>query len=386
MPRRILLSFTCALAATVAVLAAPAAGAATAVPTPSKFTKVGAIAGPRAGEIAFSWTHSGKNTTSYELETALSLFSKTSSSSLPRVGRHRRVFTVKANQRSLILTADQVREAGAGVGSGTHLLYRFSAINHTKSGTKVRRYPYLQAVLPEGHAAGDPGGGDDGVGRTSLRMATFNVRTARATDDARPWLARAKDVAGLIEERHPDVVAIQELGPGRADGKTGSTTGTIRQTVSLLDSLAKIHADNYKLVRTTPYVKAGSTHGSQGTRILYDSDKLTLVSDCSDVTGKEKYSPSCSVEMPTLNGESESNRRSAAFAKFADKDTRQQFYLVSVHLDAPAQHLEGAGDHLQQPPRHPGQHRPEGDRQDQHEQPAGDAGRRPQLVPEHHRR
>ncbi len=101
MPRRILLAFSCALAVTLAVLAVPAAGAATTVPTPSKFTKVSAVAGPLAGEVTVSWKHSGKNTTSYELETALSLFSKSSTSSLPRVGRHAGVFTVKANQRSL---------------------------------------------------------------------------------------------------------------------------------------------------------------------------------------------------------------------------------------------------------------------------------------------
>ena len=336
MPRRILLTFSCALAASLVVLAVPTAGAATKVPTPSKFTTVSAVAGPLAGEVTVSWKQDGKNTTSFELETALSLFSKTTTSSLPRVGRHRRVFTIKPNQRSLILTADQVSEAGAGAGSGVHLLYRFSAINHTKAGDKVRRYPTLQAVQPEVAAAAETAQGDDGVAGdgTVLRMATFNVRTAKATTDVRPWLTRVVDVAELIYTRHPDVVAIQEMGPGRADGKAGSTTGTVRQTTSLLDSLAKIDADNYKLVRTTPYVKAGTTHGSQGTRILYDSNKLTLASDCPEVTGKEKYSPSCSVELPILDGESESNRRSAAFAKFVDNDTKQQFYVVSVHLDA----------------------------------------------------
>ena len=333
MPRRILLALSSALAVTIAVLAVPVAGAATTVPTPSQFTKVSAVAGPLAGEVTVSWTHSGTNTTSYELETALSLFSKSSTSSLPRVGRHTRLFTVKANQRSLRLTAAQVREAGAGAGSGVHLLYRFSAINHTAAGDTIRRYPYLGAVRPELTAAGDTTG-DDIAGRTSMRAATFNVRTAKAATDVRPWLTRRVDVAELIYARHPDFVTIQELGPGRADGQAGSTTGTMRQTTSLLDSLGKIDADNYKLVRTTPYVKAGTTHGSQGTRILFDSNKLSLVSNCPEVTGTSKYSPSCSVELPILAGESESNRRSAAYAKFADKDTKQLFYVVSVHLDA----------------------------------------------------
>jgi endonuclease/exonuclease/phosphatase family metal-dependent hydrolase len=332
--RRTLLTLSCGLAVTLAVLTVPTAGAATKVATPSKFTKVSAVAGPRAGEITIKWKQNGKNTTRYELETALSLFSKNSTSSLPRVGRHQRVFRIKPKQRSLTLTADQVREAGAGVGSGVHLLYRFSAINHTKAGDKVRRYPTLQAIQPEAHAAGVTSPGDDVAGSTALRMATFNVRTANATADVRPWMARRDDVAELIYARHPDVVALQELGPGRADGKNATTTGILRQTTSLLESLAKIDADNYKLVRTTPYVKAGSTHGSQGPRILYDSNKLTLVSDCPEATGKDQYSPSCSVELPLLDGDSESNRRSAAYAKFADKKTKQQFYVASVHLDA----------------------------------------------------
>jgi len=76
-PRRILLTFSCALAASLVVLAVPTAGAATKVPTPSKFTTVSAVAGPLAGEVTVSWKQDGKNTTSFELETALSLFSKT---------------------------------------------------------------------------------------------------------------------------------------------------------------------------------------------------------------------------------------------------------------------------------------------------------------------
>ncbi len=79
----------------------------------------------------------------------------------------------------MILTADQVREAGAGAGSGLHLLYRFSAINHTKAGDKVRRYPTLQAVQPEVAAAGETAQGDDVAGdSTVLRMATFTVGDA----------------------------------------------------------------------------------------------------------------------------------------------------------------------------------------------------------------
>ncbi len=335
---RLLVALLAALTTVAALIAAPIPASAS-VATPSKISTVTAVAGPLAGELTFTWKQDGKNTTSYELETALSLFSKSTSSSLPREGRHRRVFSIGPSRRSLTLTADQVREAGAGVGSGAHLLFRFAAINRLSAGETIRRYPYLQAIQPEldagvaGVAGADAEAEAEADSSITLRVASFNVRTAKATSDARPWLKRRADVAEQIYARHPDIVTLQEIGPGRADGQSGSTTGTMRQTTSLLDSLAHLDAQNYKMVRTTPYVAPGVTHGSQGTRMIYDNDKVLLVSDCPEATGKSNYSPSCSIELPILSGESESNRRSVAYAKFADRDTHRQFYVVSAHLD-----------------------------------------------------
>ncbi len=204
-------------------------------------------------------------------------------------------------------------------------------------------------------------------------MATFNVRTAKATTDVRPWLTRRGDVAELIYARHPDVVAIQELGPGRADGKAGSTTGTMRQTTSLLDSLGKIDADNYKLVRTTPYVKAGTTHGSQGTRILFDSNKLTLVSDCPEVTGKSEV-------LSFVLGRAPDPRRRVRVQppQRRVRQVRRQGHQAAVLRGLgpprrPAQHDEVRRRPSTTTSAAPGQHRPEGHRQDQHQQPAGDA-------------
>ena len=111
-----------------------------------------------------------------------------------------------------------------------------------------------------------------------LRVGTFNVRTSRA-HDGRSWLSRAKDVAREIASRDPGVLAVQELGPGRADGSKGTTTGHLRQTISLERSLKSVVGDSrYQLVRTTPYVKPGTNHGTQGTRILYDTRKFKLLS------------------------------------------------------------------------------------------------------------
>ena len=166
-----------------------------------------------------------------------------------------------------------------------------------------------------------------------LRVGTFNVRTARA-HDGRSWLSRARDVAREIASRDPGVLAVQELGPGRADGSKGTTTGHLRQTISLERSLKSVVGDSrYQLVRTTPYVKPGTNHGTQGTRILYDTRKFKLLSHCPEKTGSKNYNPSCGMNVPLRSSDSESLRRSAAYAKFADRKTGKRFWVVSVHLD-----------------------------------------------------
>jgi endonuclease/exonuclease/phosphatase family metal-dependent hydrolase len=167
----------------------------------------------------------------------------------------------------------------------------------------------------------------------ALRVGSFNVRTARA-HDGRSWLSRAGDVAREIASRDPGVLAVQELGPGRADGTKGTTTGHLRQTTSLERSLRSVVGDSrYQLVRTTPYVKPGTNHGTQGTRILYDTRKFKLLSNCPEKTGSKNYNPSCSMNMPLRSSDSESLRRSAAYAKFADRKSGKHFWVVSVHLD-----------------------------------------------------
>jgi endonuclease/exonuclease/phosphatase family metal-dependent hydrolase len=167
----------------------------------------------------------------------------------------------------------------------------------------------------------------------TLRVGTFNVRTARANDGG-SWLHRANDVAREIASRSPGLLAVQELGPGRADGSKGTTTGHLRQTVSLERSLRSVVGDSrYQLVRTTPYVKPGTNHGTQGARILYDTRKFKLLSHCPEKTGSKNFNPSCSMNLPLRSSDSESLRRSAAFAKFADRKTGKRFWVVSVHLD-----------------------------------------------------
>ncbi len=163
-----------------------------------------------------------------------------------------------------------------------------------------------------------------------IRFATFNVRTSRADiGTSRHWLRRATTVAREIKTEGPDVVAIQELGPGRADGKKTKIGNSARQTTSLLSALRSVGAGQYKLVRTTSYVAPGTKHSTQGSRILYNTKRVRLVSNCPETTGKSNYNKSCSMDMPAF---SKATARSAAFAEFEDKKTGRNFYAVSVHL------------------------------------------------------
>ena len=168
----------------------------------------------------------------------------------------------------------------------------------------------------------------------TMRVGTFNVLTARANKGGRSWLERAPDVARQIASRSPDVLAIQELSPGRADGSRAATMGHLRQTISLEHALERVVGDDrYQLVRTTPYVKPRTEHGTQGTRILYDTRKFELLSNCPEKTGMRNYNSSCSMDLPLRKSDSESLRRSAAFAQFQDRKTGTRFWVVSVHLD-----------------------------------------------------
>ena len=169
---------------------------------------------------------------------------------------------------------------------------------------------------------------------TTVRFATFNVRTSRADrGTSRSWLNRATSVANEIKSRNPGIVSIQELGPGRADGKVGALNGAIRQTTSLEKKLAAIGAGKYKLTRETAYVAPGTSHGTQGTRILYDSSRFRLVSNCGETTGKSNYNGSCSMDTPNKPGDSKGVTRSAAYAEFEDRSTGKNFWVISMHLD-----------------------------------------------------
>ncbi len=65
-----------------------------AVSTPSSISTVAAVPGARPGEVQFRWSTAGDNTGYFLLETGLTAFSKSSSSSLPTSGRNAKTFVI----------------------------------------------------------------------------------------------------------------------------------------------------------------------------------------------------------------------------------------------------------------------------------------------------
>ena len=302
---------------------APSASAVASIP--AAITVLTGSPGPERGQIVFRWQSTGVNTDHFVLETAITSFHMTNRE-WPRQGRGAKSYLISRTARSFTLSATQVAAAGAGLGTGNHLYFQLAAINsELRQPPVTQAYARVQAVMPLGRSAKKRG--------TKVRAGTFNVRTARATTDKRRWLVRAPDVAREIVSNKLDVVALQELSPGRADGKKTSTNGTPRQTTSLLSSLAKVGGTKYRLVRTTPYVKPGTAQGSQGARILYDSSRFELLSRCPEKAGSKSYNSSCTIVMPILSSDSRGKQRRAAYAELKDKRTKRKFFVISAHLD-----------------------------------------------------
>jgi endonuclease/exonuclease/phosphatase family metal-dependent hydrolase len=321
MLRRMLLPALVALLGAVTV--APTAQAA-APPTPGSITAVSAVPGPQAGEITFRWTQGGTNTTSFVIETGLTVFS-TTDPALPDHGRSSKSFTVLSSRRSITLTASQVASAAASLGSANHLFYRFRAVNQTSAGTSIRSWPYLQSVGVRPISAPTTG--------MLLRVGTFNVHTATPVSGFPSWQSRVGKVADTILSRQPGVVGLQELGITRADGSTTPSLTAQTQAQSLVATLAAKGAGRYKLVRTTRYVPPGSASAVQGARILYDSSRYRLVSSCPDTTNGAIWSSSCTVPLRLRMGDSEWARRHAAYATLQDIATGSRFVVVAAHLD-----------------------------------------------------
>ena len=274
---------------------------ATRAATPDRFTAVKGVAGPNPGETTIKWSTSGSHTDLFRITTALTPFG---SAHTPAVGRHSMTFTVRGgDRRRVTLTPEQTALAGAGLGTGRHLLFRISAVRKGPADSQSRRYPYLMHTTIAGEASTMHG--------SRLRYAAYNMHVQSVDLRGHPWKDRQYLIAKNIAGHHPAVVSLEELMPGMWTNSDGG--------IGLQAALRKTGVGNYKLTRETGYFPGapGDTH------ILYDATQVQPTSVCDPTV------PSCYIDLPDPR-----HNHVAAYARFKDLASGQEFYAVSAHLTA----------------------------------------------------
>lgn len=149
---------------------------------------------------------------------------------------------------------------------------------------------------------------------TQVTLGTFNVRLWTAEDrkskKITAWPVRRKKVARTILDSGAGVTFLQEVsGPPKL-----KVAGKKWQFEDLVGLLPK----KYKLTSRDLYKQRGRTAGSQGSRIIYDSSKYSVLT-----TGYLKM-PSFNIKLT----------RWVPWALFRVKATGEEFYGLSVHLQS----------------------------------------------------
>ncbi|GAA2529969.1 endonuclease/exonuclease/phosphatase family protein [Rarobacter incanus] len=298
---------------------------------PARITTLKAKPGKKPGTVTFTWKTSSQTTSYFQLELASTSFSP-NVKTLPKKGRNYKLVKIARSARSFTVSAKLAARVGAPLGSGNHIYYRFSAVNSAGKKKITRVYPGLHtvSVAPATAKSG-----------TQLIVASYNIASVKARSKNKAvgkWTTRRSKLAATIIASKAGIIALQELGPGNiVDGGAVKATGIPRQTDDLLSTVrGKAGGSSYALVQTTPYVRAGTSHGTQGTRIMYDTAKYRLLSHCPSETDGSSFSSRCAFDLPTLGSDSAADRRSAAFALFQDISSGKKFWVVSVHLDSRA--------------------------------------------------
>ena len=301
-------------------------------------------AGPGVGQTTIRWkkkrTTYKTETTGFRVETSLTQFGPYGNG-IPRKGRHWRSFKLGPKARQLVLNDELLRKVGAPVASGNHVYFRVWALN--KQGKKKR-----EGTDGKLRAAQVRGMGPTGSG-APVTFASYNVRLAgKDVGTSHDWYkVRLPQVARAIVDYAPGIVAVQEGNPTPYHPYEGDWAKT--QLLSLRDKVNEYAATDYALVRSTYYADYKNDpeyNGSQqGMRILYDTARYTLLSNCPDITYEPgvdpaktpnkylKFNRSCAIQLPLLSGDAKKLTRWAAYAHLQDKATKQQFWVVSVHLD-----------------------------------------------------
>lgn len=164
---------------------------------------------------------------------------------------------------------------------------------------------------------------------TDLKVASFNVggvfTDAQASGDHRTWRIRRPVVASQILSSRPDILGVQEA--NQSSIYAASLDYGVNQFLDLRGALAA-QGGHYALTNTYAYncVNSASSANcvyqnrgaSQDTRILYNTDTVTLVKQ-----GSVKF----------VHQTAGQNVRYLAWAVFTVKANGRQVFFTSTHLD-----------------------------------------------------
>lgn len=164
-----------------------------------------------------------------------------------------------------------------------------------------------------------------------LKVASYNVHCANCMDPVpgeRPWEDRRDDVVADVITRMPDIIGFQEASQGWL--QTEARSGGVSQFEDLRERLvaaggnyAVTDADRNNCERSyTPTNCVYKDQGaSQGTKIFYNPDKVTILR-----TGSQR--------LP--DNDPAANARFVAWAEVVQKSSGKKFFFADTHLQTGA--------------------------------------------------
>ena len=160
----------------------------------------------------------------------------------------------------------------------------------------------------------------------TLRVGSFNVKCANCVGtqpNERTWYDRRDDVAHAILAQHLDVLGVQEASQGwLKDGDSGESIDLsqfedLRNRLAGTWELANANRNNCVKSKTPTGCVYTDRGASQGTKILYDQNRVDLLDNGSKL----------------LTSASPTSGRYLAWAVFRQRSTGKKFFFADAHLE-----------------------------------------------------
>lgn len=159
-----------------------------------------------------------------------------------------------------------------------------------------------------------------------LRVASYNIKCTNcysALPNEGTWYERRDAVVATVKAQHADVIGFQEASQGWLKDSAGKpvSKAQFEDLVERLGSPYKVtntHRNNCVKSTTPTNCQYKDQGASQGTKIVYNSSTLALVSQGSKKLAKAKDADA---------------DRYVAWAIFEHKDTGRRFFFADTHLE-----------------------------------------------------